>query len=450
MLQLATLKQELESAPFMKASGRVIALKGPMVTARIPHAAVGNLCYIHTRNILGKEKHIAAQVVAFEEDLISLAPYDSIEGISPGACVTNTGTSPKLSVSNNTIGSVLDSLGNVLWRDDASSDLEGLIKGAERNIFGSPPNPLVRAEIEQLLPTGISAIDGLCSVGYGQRIGLFAGAGTGKSTLLGMIARNAQVDINVIALVGERGREVNEFIKHCIGADGLKKSVVVVSTSDESPIRRSLAPLTATAIAEHFREQGKRVLLLVDSLTRVARAMRDVGLASGELPVRQGYTSSVYTQLPKLLERAGNDSSGSITAIYTVLTNGEGESDPLGEEIKSLLDGHVVLDSQVARDGIRPAIDISGSISRLLPKLHSNDNLAVIEEAIGILSKLKKDRDILLLGGTPDDRLKACLAVEKDFKKLLNQSSQEYRNPQETFLELKTIVANYRNLLEKP
>jgi type III secretion protein N (ATPase) len=290
------------------------------------------------------------------------------------------------------------------------------------------------------MPTGIRAIDGFCTLAYGQRIGLFAPAGVGKSTLLGAMARGAAVDVVVAALVGERGREVNEFITDVLGPEGQKRAIVVVSTGDEPPLRRAYAPRTATAIAEYHRSHGRRVLLLVDSLTRAARALREIGLAAGEIPVRHGFTPSVYAELPRLLERAGTDEHGSITAIYTVLTHEEAESDPLGDEIKSLLDGHIVLSSRAFRRGRRPAIDIPRSISRLAHRVRTESLNAAVMTCAAALERLERDRDVVLFGGQPDAALSAALRLEGELEKFLSQSTHEHTPLEESFRRL-TLLA---------
>lgn len=418
MLELSSLYESIEPVPSYQSIGRVVATKGSLILARIPQSSLGNLCYIKTP----AQKQIAAQVMSFQEDLIALAPYDEMQGLSPGAEVCDTGAPPKIHVTEKLIGQILDSLGKPLLRSSASLEQSELCGVA---ICSQPPNPLERTTIDSILETGVRVVDSLCTLGYGQRIGLFASSGVGKSTLLGMLARGAKVDLTVIGLVGERGREVKDFIEHALGSEALAKSIVICATSDEPPLRRYLAAHTATAVAEYFRAHHKRVLLLIDSLTRVARAIRDLSLAAGEIPVRQGYTSSVYTQLPKLLERAGNDSRGSITAIYTVLTNPEQNDDPLGDEIKSLLDGHLVLDPAVMQRGIRPAVDPLLSVSRLMPKLHSAAYLKDTEMILKMAARLKKDKDLLIFGGTPDSELQAALELEDELVDFLTQGIGE-------------------------
>lgn len=441
MLKLASLKDEIKMGGQLQSSGRVIGIRGPVVHATVPQVSLGDLCLITGRN----GQNIPAQVVGFQEDIISLAPLGILEGISPGAPVKNTARAFEIQVSDELRGHVLDALGRSL--DEAS--LPNSQKGVTINLVNPPPNPLERLPINEIMTTGIRSIDSLCTIGYGQRIGLFAGAGVGKSTLLGMIARNAVVDISVIALIGERGREVGEFIREVLGPIGLQKSIVVVATSDQPAMLRAMAGQTATAIAEHFRNKGKKVLLLVDSLTRMARAIRDVGLAAGEIPVRQGYTATVYSELPRLLERSGNDRNGSITAFYTVLSNGENDIDPLGEEIKSLLDGQIILSNKIAQSGIRPAIDISNSISRLISSLQQTETLEQVQLIRSIINRLKSDKDLILLGGTPDQELKAALRIEQDLNHFLANKLDENSDLKTTFQKLRKLIDTYKNICEE-
>lgn len=423
-----------------KITGKLLAVKGTVVLARIPSVAIGDLCYIERR----KGDPIPAQVISFSEDAVTLAPFDLLDGVSPGASVFSDGEATKIELVGDPLGQVIDAFGRPLSIVNQSLGRAGLPPAKQKlQLSSEPPNPLSRSDISEILRTGVRSIDTLCTLAVGQRVGLFAGAGVGKSTLLGMITRNAAVDVIVIALVGERGREVNEFIHDSLGAEGLKRSVLVVSTSDESSIRRLMAAKTATAIAEHYRDQGKRVLLLIDSLTRSARAMREIGLAAGELPVRQGYTPSVFTELPKLLERAGNSDKGSISAIYTVLTNNEREVDPLAEEIKSLLDGHITLSTAVAQQGIRPAIDLTTSVSRVITRVRDREATQTISEALKLLARIKKDKDILLLGGTPDPELQRAIDLEPKLIKFLSQGVSEALPANKDYIdELRELISS--------
>jgi type III secretion protein N (ATPase) len=309
-----------------------------------------------------------------------------------------------------------------------------------RPLFSSPPLATTRPLIGKPLITGIRSIDGFCRLGRGQRMAICAPAGVGKSTLLGMIARRSEVDVIIVALVGERSREVTEFIEETLGSEGLRRSVVVVATSSDSSLLRQTAPYTATTIAEYFRDQGMNVLLIVDSLTRLARAIRETSLAAGDLPVRHGYTNAVYTQLPRLVERAGTSSTGTITGLYTVLTNAEDDIDPLADEVKSLLDGHLILSKNLATLGIRPAVDITQSISRLFTRLTSTTHQEYAHDIRRMLSRFLKEREIALLGGTPDRELHAIMEHQKSFCELLTQDDKEVSPSEQTEERVRTLV----------
>ncbi len=443
MLSIADLTKEIPSIESMTTvDGRVIGIKGQTILAKLPQARLGDICSVS----LAEGKKTFAQIVSFDENVIYLAPFSDIRGIEPGSKVHKEQAKFAVKIPDVSGGLVIDALGNIL---KTLSPATGKTKEIGLKVFNTAPNPLSRKPVNRKLITGVKSIDTLCSIGYGQRLGLFAAAGVGKSTLLGMLARGADVDVTVIALTGERGREVLEFIEHSLGEEGLKKSIVVVATSDQPAMQRSMAALTATAIAEHFRSQGKNVLLLVDSLTRMARAIRDVSLAAGELPIRQGLTSSVYSELPKLIERAGNDQNGSITAIYTLLDSSEYEHDPLSEEVKSLLDGHICLDNQVASKGIRPAVDFTHSISRCAGNLLNHNELEYKNILIAAISKLKKEKDLITMGGIPDSELKAAMAIEKDIVNFLNQTVNDKFSNFESSLQLTELVDNYLSLVKE-
>lgn len=433
---LATICQDLDRTvrrAGVETAGRVIEVRGGVLRARLPVAALGDVC------VVTAPRPITSEVVGFEGDVACLAPLDPLSGLPVGAPVRNTGRPLTVDPRSLVPGSIVDALGAPL--SPCVSDPRSGLGGTPPSIHSPPPDALSRRPVEHPLATGIRAIDGFCTLAYGQRIGLFAPAGVGKSTLLGALARGSAVDVVVAALVGERGREVNEFLTDVLGTAGLARAIVVVSTGDEPPLRRAYAPRTATAIAEYHRRLGRRVLLVVDSLTRAARALREIGLAAGELPVRHGFTPSVYTELPRLLERAGTDAHGSITAIYTVLTHGEGENDPLGDEIKSLLDGHILLSARAFRHGRRPAIDIPGSVSRLAPRLrtaHQNDAVAVCTAA---LERLERDRDVVLFGGQPDPELAAALRFEGELNAFLHQPIAERTPYDETEQQIASLAA---------
>lgn len=404
-------------------TGSIVSVQGATITARLPQASVGDLCWIRARD--GRE--LRGQVVSFQENNFSLGLFDEPEGIFPGAQVRTCGSQLSIPVGRSLLGQVVSPLGLPLIDSH-----EPISCGEMRAIHSPPPSPIARPVISEPLFTGIRSVDGFCALGRGQRIGICASAGVGKSTLLGMIARRASVDVIVVALVGERSREVREFIEDTLGAEGLARSVVVVATSNDSSLLRQTAPYTATTIAEYFRDQGLNVLLIIDSLTRLARAIRETSIAAGDLPVRHGYTNSVYTQLPRLVERAGTSSTGSITGMYTVLTNTEDDIDPLADEVKSLLDGHITLSQELATLGVLPAIDVTQSISRLFERLVSEDHRVTARGLRRGLLRLIKERDIVLLGGTPDLELQAILRHQEDLIKLLSQGRDEVSAPEDT------------------
>lgn len=398
--------------------GTIVSVQGSSITARLPLGSVGDLCSVTTRS----GQSIAGQIVSFNNELFSLALFEEPVGIFPGAQVRTRGQQLSVAVGDLLLGRVITPLGAPLDGELSSCASQ------HRSIFAKPPAASGRPPIDSAIATGVKAIDAFCTLGKGQRMGIFASAGVGKSTLLAMIARQATIDVIVVALVGERGREVQEFLDETLGAEGLRRSVIVVATSDDSSLLRQTAPYTATTIAEYFRDQGKDVLLIVDSLTRMARAVRETSISAGDLPVRHGYTNSVYTQLPKLVERAGRSQRGSITALYTVLTNQEEDIDPLADEVKSLLDGHICLRKEISDLGIMPAIDITQSISRLFGRLHTPEYTLAARTVSNAMSRLLKDRQILLLGGAPDAELQRILNYQSELFDLVQQSTNSPQN----------------------
>lgn len=395
-------------------SGRVVAVKGPGIVAALPYVQIGAICEI----AVDRPNPVLARVVGFEEDRVALAPFDVMTGVAAGQKVRVIPNGLTLNRAALIPGNIVNCFGAPLCQYSATASNPHVAWEVRR----APPDPLTRLVISKQLVTGIHTIDTLLPLGEGQRVGLFAGAGAGKSTLLGMLASAADVDVVVVGLIGERGRELGEFISDNLSAAARERTTVVVATSDESAARRYLAAETATAIAEYHRSCGKRVLLLMDSLTRVARALREMSLAAGELPVRQGYTASVYSELPILLERSGNDDRGSISALYTVLMNGDNDADPLAEEIKSLLDGHIVLHPSIAARGLRPAIDLSQSVSRVASRVVAKEETAFMTKITAAFSRLKRDRDVVTFGGQPDPELSRLLAHEPQMIRLLTQS----------------------------
>lgn len=394
-------------------TGAITSVQGARIVATLPHASVGDVCWIETRN----QRTVRGQIVAFEGNSFALALFDEPEGIFPGARVKTRGSQVAIPVGQSLLGRTISALGVPI--DESPTVMHDT---EMRPIYGAPPSATSRPLIDMKLTTGIRAIDGFCTLGQGQRVAVCAPAGVGKSSLLGAIGRNAQVDVIVVALVGERGREVREFIEETLGKGGMSRSVIVVATSDEPSLMRQISPFSATTIAEYFRDRGLNVLLIVDSLTRMARAIRETSLAAGDLPVRHGYTNSVYTLLPRIIERAGRSMVGSITALYTVLTNGEDDIDPLADEIKSLVDGHIVLSQELATMGVRPAIDVTRSISRLFHRLNPPSHRHTARRLTHLISRYMKERAIALLGGTPDAEL-ASLLQNRD--RLLGLISQE-------------------------
>ncbi len=349
--------ERLEAAPRCRVYGRVTQVVGIVIVANGPNGRVGDLCLIEGAG----GSQVSAELVGFRGDRVLLMPLGELSGVRAGSLVRGTGRCLRVPVGSCLLGRTLNGLGIPM------DGREPLQVARWYPIQNSAPNALERKLISRRLATGVRAIDGLMTFGEGQRVGIFAGSGVGKSTLLGMIARYCEADVNVIALIGERGRELREFIEHDLGPEGLSRSVVVCATSDEPALVRIKAALAATAIAESFRDEGKSVLLMMDSVTRFAMAQREVGLAVGEPPSTKGYTPSVFAMLPKLMERAGNGASGSITAVYTVLVEGDDTNEPIADASRAILDGHVVLSRKLAGRGHYPPIDVIHSLSRVMP-----------------------------------------------------------------------------------
>jgi type III secretion protein N (ATPase) len=368
--------------------GRVSKAVGMLIDASGIQAHVGELCELVTPG----EPPLLAEVVGFHHNTAILTPLGPTTGISALTEVVPTGRGHACPVGVGLLGRVLNALGEPI---DERGPLSTL---AQMPVHRDPVSPLARRMIDAPLATGIRAVDGLLTLGEGQRVGVFSPPGVGKSTLLGMLARGSQADVNVIALIGERGREVKEFIEHSLGPQGLAKSVLVVSTSDRPPMERIKSAYVATTIAEHFRDQGKKVLLLVDSLTRFARAQREIGLASGEPPTRRSYPPSIFSMLPQLLERAGQGRTGSITAIYSVLTEGDEENDPIAEEVRSILDGHIVLSRKLASGNHYPAIDVLASISRVMPLVTSRSHRDAAAAFRSLLAKFQEMELLVQIG----------------------------------------------------
>lgn len=369
--------------------GKIENIVGMSIEASGGRAAIGDICTIYSNDSNGQ---IMTEVVGFKNDHILLMPYESMNGISAGNFVRNTGKRLGLSVGSFLRGRVIDAMGQPM-------DGEGVLPEGDRCYVDSAYiNPLSRPPIRERMEFGVKAIDSTLTIGKGQRIGIFAGSGVGKSTLLGMIAKNVRADINVIALVGERGREVLEFIEKDLGEEGMRRSILVVATSDQPAMLRMKCPSVATAIAEYFRDQGLDVLLMMDSLTRFAMAQREIGLAVGEPPVARGYTPSIYAELPKLLERSGNFERGSITGVYTVLVEGDDTNEPIADTVRGILDGHIVLSRKLANGNHFPAIDVNASISRLMTEIVSQEHRQLSSRLRDIMNTYEKNADLIAIG----------------------------------------------------
>ena len=374
---------------YVKHLGKVAKVVGLTIESIGPMAKLNDLCLIRSNSAAGVVK---AEVVGFRDDRVLLMPYDNVEGVGLGSWVENTGAPLQVPVSEELLGLTLDGVGEPMNADSLWADC------AHYSVEAAPPDPLSRKIIDEVLTLGVKAVDGLLTIGKGQRIGIFAGSGVGKSTLMGMFARNTKADINVIALIGERGREVREFIERDLGEEGMRRSVVVVATSDKPALIRKKAAQTATAIAEYFRDQGKDVLLMMDSLTRFSMAQREIGLASGEPPVSRGYPPSVYAQMPKLLERAGNSDRGSITGLYTVLVDGDDFNEPITDTARGILDGHIVLSRQMAQKNHYPAIDILQSISRVMSSIITKEHKVAAGKMKQVLATYQEAEDLINIG----------------------------------------------------
>ncbi|MCL2107913.1 MAG: flagellar protein export ATPase FliI [Oscillospiraceae bacterium] len=381
--------KELKTYESYRNMGKIEKIIGMTIEASGPSCNIGDVCRIYSKDM---QSHVFAEVVGFNSQNVLLMPYTDIEGIGPGSIVDNTGDKLMVKTGNKLIGRIIDAIGRPL---DGGADIDYT---GEVPISGEPVNPLTRPKIAEPIELGIKAIDGVMTLGKGQRIGIFAGSGVGKSTLMGMVARKVKADLNVIALVGERGREVREFIENDLGDEGMARSVVVVATSDQPAMMRNKCPLTATAIAEYFMAQGKDVLLMMDNLTRFAMAQREVGLSIGEPPIARGYTPSIYSALPKLLERAGCFEKGSITGIYAVLVEGDDTNEPIADTVRGIIDGHIVLSRKIAARNHYPAIDILNSVSRLMVLVTPQEHQDLANELRNLLSLYETNADLINIG----------------------------------------------------
>ncbi|HEX7689011.1 MAG TPA: type III secretion system ATPase SctN [Burkholderiaceae bacterium] len=431
---VSALERELEQEPGIARTGRVFEVVGTMIKASGLEARVGELCELrHPRGaVIGR-----AEVVGFARSGAILSPFGSLSGVSEGTLVAGTGRPLSVPVGDALLGRVLSGLGDPI-------DGGGPIASNEsRPALADPPDPMGRGMIERPLPTGVKVIDALMTLGEGQRMGIFAPAGCGKSTLMGMLARGAQCDVSVIALIGERGREVREFIEQILGPEGMARSVVICATSDRSSIERAKAAYVATAVAEYFRDRGQRVLLMMDSLTRFARALREIGLAAGEPPARRGFPPSVFAELPRLLERTGMGATGSITALYTVLAEDESGGDPIAEEVRGILDGHMILSRKIAAKNQYPAIDVLGSLSRVMSQIVPREHAGAAGNLRMLMSKYDEIEMLMQVGEyRPGNDAVADIAAERigEIREFLGQRTDELMAYEDILGQLAQVV----------
>lgn len=434
-IKTANLMEALRSTSTVTRSGRVERAVGTIIRATAD-LSVGEACYLKTP----EGSSIPAEVIGVDGEEVLIAPLQDMRGLSTHSWVEGTGSAFRVPVGPELLGCVLDGLGRPLAATPNNVDLSKL---PTYPVNAPPPNPMTRPVIKDPISLGVRSIDGLLTCGRGQRVGVFAAAGGGKSTLLSMIVKNAEADAIVIALIGERGREVREFIEDQLGEEGMSRSVVVVATSDTAALEQMKAAFTATAIAEYYRDQGMNVLLLMDSLTRFARAQRQVGLAAGEPPTRRGFPPSVFEQLPRLLERTGNNEHGSITAIYTVLVEGDDMTEPVADESRSLLDGHIILSRELASKGHYPAVDILASVSRVMTAITDKPHQKAASDLRELLSKYN-DIELLVNIGEyqkgADELADKALARIKDINGFLRQRTDEFTPLGETIEKLKRAV----------
>lgn len=426
---------QLLDKSYEKEIGKVVKMVGLTLEASGPKSNLNDICYITGAGQADKK---LAEVIGFRENKIILMPFDDMTGVGIGSLVENSGSNFKVPVGESLLGKTLDGMGYPL-------DQSELGITCFYPVEAPPPDPLKRKLIDEILPLGVKAVDSMLTVGKGQRIGIFAGSGVGKSTLLGMFARNTKADINVIALIGERGREVREFIERDLGEEGLRRSVLVVATSDKPALIRKKAAQTATAIAEYFRDQGKDVLLMMDSLTRFSMAQREIGLASGEPPVSRGYPPSVYSEMPKLLERAGNSEHGSITGLYTVLVDGDDFNEPITDTARSILDGHIMLSRKLGHKNHYPAIDILQSISRCMSSIVTKEHKIASGKLKNVLATYQEAEDLINIGAykngsNPD--IDYAISKMKEVNHFLQQDVDDKFELQEEIAMLMEIFDN--------
>ena len=432
LIPLEKIKKKLTNQNYFLKYGKVTQVVGLIIKVEGLNVFIGEVCQIE---ILKSNRQVMAEVVGFVNKTVLLMPLDELDGIGPGCLVKPTGSALEIEINDNLLGQTLDGLGRVLTNNEE-------ISGEKYSVNRESPDPFKRRRIETVMSTGVKAIDGILTVGEGQRLGIFAGSGVGKSTLLGMIARYCEADVIVIGLIGERGREVTEFIENDLGPEGYKKSIIVCATSDQPPLVRLKGAFVATAIAEYYRDQGKKVILMMDSVTRFAMAQREIGLATGEPPTSKGYTPSVFTMLTKLLERSGMSETGSITAFYTVLVEGDDMNEPIADAVRGILDGHVILSRKIAGENHYPAIDIQQSLSRLMKSIVPNEQYnkaGLLKENLAAYAEAKDLIDIgaYKLGTNP--KVDQAIQLNEEIKSFLKQNVDEPSTYTETVESLNRV-----------
>lgn len=435
MIDFSKYRNIISSTNPMVEVGKVIQIIGLVIEADGPSSSIGDLCYIYNKM---DEEPVWAEVVGFKADKILLMPLGDMEGLRPGSIVVNTGETMKIKVGHELLGRVLDGLGR---------PIDGLGEIRSNKFYSTSKNqinPLSRKLIKSPLSMGIRSVDGFMTVGKGQRMGIFAGSGVGKSTTMAMIARNTSADLNVIALIGERGREVREFVESTLGEEGLKRSVVIVATSEQPSLVKIKAAFVATAIAEYFRDCGHDVLFMLDSVTRIAMSQREVGLAVGEPPATRGYTPSVFALMPKLLERTGPGEKGTITGLYTVLVEGDDFNEPVSDTVRSILDGHIMLSRDLAHKNHYPAVDVLQSISRVMVEITDKDHQQAAGIVRNLLAVYDKNADLINIGAYvqgSDPQVDKAIALNEAINTLLRQSLSEKSDFSETIELIKQIAA---------
>jgi len=435
VINLSSWRSRLKAARLLKLTGQVTRVIGLTVEVQGINASIGEVCEIA---VPGEPEAIRAEVVGFRDGSTLLMPLGELRGIYQGCSVASSGGSFKIKVGAQLLGRILNGLGEPL-------DGLGPVGGhtVDYPVDGHPPNPLQRKRITEVLATGVRAVDALLTCGRGQRIGIFSGSGVGKSTLMGMIARYSSADVNVISLIGERGREVLDFIETDLGPEGLRRSVVVAATSEQPALVRLKGAFVASAIAEYFRDQGKNVLLMMDSVTRFAMAQREVGLAIGEPPATKGYTPSVFALLPRLLERPGMSHNGSITAFFTVLVDGDDLNEPVSDAVRGILDGHIVLSRSLAAANHFPAVDVLNSVSRLMPDITGEEHRSWAGRLRDLLAAYRQAEDLINIGAYvagSNPRVDEAVASYRDIVEFLKQDVNEYTDYDDTLNKLKAVI----------